>query len=270
LENATTTSYGLIQLYTDGGFMMYPLLLASLLGLGVIIAKSYILWMARRDARKVLADAAALAREGKLEEAIALTESTPGPVPAILLAGFRRIYDRRPDRDVEKAMSSTGMIELGFLERGLVVLATVATVAPLMGFLGTVWGMIAAFGAIEAAGQVEATLVAAGIKIALLTTAAGLLIAIPINIMYNYFVTRIDRLIVDMEEGTNAVLNLMWDMRPAGNDTLALAGHPQRAGQQQTLDSATGTRERPMGFDTQSTIVPDKDAGRDPEHRKLT
>jgi biopolymer transport protein ExbB len=130
----TGTTYGLIQLFADGGFMMYPLILASLLGLGVIIAKTYILYAARRDAGKVLHDAEALARDGKLDEAIALADRTPGPVPAILLAGLRRIQDGRPGRDVEKAMASTGTIELGFLERGLVVLANVATVAPLMGF----------------------------------------------------------------------------------------------------------------------------------------
>jgi biopolymer transport protein ExbB len=268
LEN--TTTFGLIELFADGGFMMYPLLLASLVGLGVIIAKVYILWAARRDARRVLQEAEALARDGKLEEAIALAESTPGPVPAILLSGLRRIQEKRPGRDVEKAMASTGTIELGFLERGLVVLATVATVAPLMGFLGTVWGMIAAFGAIEAAGQVEATLVAAGIKIALLTTAAGLLIAIPINIAYNYLVTRIDQLIVNMEEGTAAVLTLMWDMYPETESVTGVGGRPLRAGQKQTHDSASGTRERPIGFDTQGTIVPDKDTMVSPEHRKLT
>jgi biopolymer transport protein ExbB len=272
LENSTT--YGLIQLFADGGFMMYPLLLASLLGLGVIIAKAYILFKARSAAHRVLTEADALAREGKLDEAIDLAERTPGPVPAILLAGLRRIQRRRTGRDVEKAMASTGTIELGFLERGLVVLATVATVAPLMGFLGTVWGMIAAFGAIEAAGQVEATLVAAGIKIALITTATGLMIAIPVNIAYNYFVTRIDQLIVNMEEGTSAVINLLWDVYPdhvqLGTVAAGGAASVQRAGPKQTLDSAAGTREAPIGFDTQGTIVPDKDTMISPEHRKLS
>jgi len=267
LENGT--SIGMIQIFADGGFMMYPLLLASLLGLGVIIAKGYILWAARRDARTVLVKAESLAREGKLDEAIDLAENTAGPVPAILLVGLRQIRENRPGRDVEKAMASTGTIELGFLERGLVVLATIATVAPLMGFLGTVWGMIAAFGAIEAAGQVEATLVASGIKIALTTTAAGLAIAIPINIAYNFYVTRIDQLIVDMEEGTSAVLNLMWDRTPR-EPHASVSGRPLRAGMKNTDDSALGTRERPMGMDTQGTIVPDKDTMVDPEHRKLT
>ncbi|MEX2582050.1 MAG: MotA/TolQ/ExbB proton channel family protein [Gemmatimonadota bacterium] len=209
MENA---SYGLIQLFHDGGFMMYPLLLASLLGLGVIIAKLYILWVARRDTNRVLTDVSEMARSGRLDEALAYLENTPGPVSAILLSGLNRIRERRAGRDVEQAMATTGKVELGFLERGMVVLATVATVAPLMGFLGTVWGMISAFAAIEIAGQVEATLVASGIKIALTTTATGLMIAIPVNIAYNYFVTRIDQLILDMEQGTNIVLNLLWDV----------------------------------------------------------
>jgi biopolymer transport protein ExbB len=89
-----------------------------------------------------------------------------------------------------------------------------------MGFLGTVAGMILAFAAIEAAGDVDPTLVAGGIKVALLTTATGLTIAIPVNIGYNYFVTRIDGLILDMEQGTQAILNLAWDMEKEGKLTL--------------------------------------------------
>ncbi len=207
-----SASYGLIQLFHDGGYMMYPLLLASLLGLGVIIAKMYILWVARRDTKKVLDDVSEMARGGRLEDALIYLESTPGPVAAILLAGLNRIREKRDGRDVETAMIATGKVELGFLERGMVVLATIATVAPLMGFLGTVWGMISAFAAIELAGQVEATLVASGIKIALITTATGLTIAIPINIFYNVFVTQIDGLIINMEQGTSTVLNLLWDV----------------------------------------------------------
>jgi biopolymer transport protein ExbB len=265
LEN----SYGLIQLFHDGGFMMYFLLLCSLLGLGVIIAKSYVLWVARRDTRRFLSEVSELARERRLDEALAVAERTPGPVSAIVLAGLNRIRDRRPGNDVEQAMSSAGKIELGFLERGMVVMATVATVAPLLGFLGTVWGMIEAFAAIEAAGQVEATLVASGIKIALITTAAGLVIAIPINIAYNYFVTRIDGLILEMEEGTNAVMALLWDVFGEERTAVGVGEKPHRANMSRTHDSAIGTQERPLGMDTQGTIVPDKDTLKRPEHRTL-
>jgi biopolymer transport protein ExbB len=85
-----------------------------------------------------------------------------------------------------------------------------------MGFLGTVAGMILAFAAIEAAGNVDPALVAGGIKVALLTTAAGLVIAIPVNIAYNFFVTRIDRLIVDMEHGAQEIISLAWDLEKDG------------------------------------------------------
>jgi hypothetical protein len=138
-----------------------PLLLCSLFALGVIIAKAYTLWAAHRQSAAVLEEVEALARGGKLDEAIRVAADTPGPVAAILYTGLRRVRDRQSGADIEKAVQTTGVIELGFLERGLAVLATISNVAPLLGFLGTVAGMISAFGAIAEAGQVEASLVAA-------------------------------------------------------------------------------------------------------------
>jgi biopolymer transport protein ExbB len=160
----------------------------------------------------ILREVGELGSAGRLDAAIDLAVETPGPVAAILLSGLRRAREQKPNsKDIEKAVQTTGTIELGFLERGLIVLATVSNVAPLLGFLGTVAGMITAFGAIAEAGQVEASLVAGGIKVALITTAAGLVIAIPVNIAYNFFVTRIDKLIQDMEEGAATVLQLVWE-----------------------------------------------------------
>jgi biopolymer transport protein ExbB len=220
---AAQDGFNLMNLFADGGAMMYPLVICSLLAFGVIIAKAWTLWVAHRESRGLLGDIEALGREGRLEEAIRMAEERPGPVAAILYSGLRRLKERRGSgRDVEKAIQTTGMIELGFLERGLVVLATIANVAPLMGFLGTVAGMISAFGAIAEAGQVDASLVAGGIKVALITTATGLIIAVPVNIGYNFFVTRIDKLIVDMEEGTGAVLRVVWGLENEGK--LAPAG----------------------------------------------
>jgi len=217
------TTYNLLQLFADGGIWMYPLVLCSLLALGVIIAKGYTLWAAHRGSRKLIEQVTQLGEAGRIDEAIELAVSTPGPVAAILLAGLRRISDSKAREDIRRAIKTTGTIELGFLERGLVVLATVSNVAPLMGFLGTVAGMISAFGAIAEAGQVEASLVAGGIKIALITTAAGLVIAIPVNLAYNFFVTRIDKLIQDMEEGTAMVLELVWNIERSRNKRLATA-----------------------------------------------
>ncbi|MDX1392892.1 MAG: MotA/TolQ/ExbB proton channel family protein [Gemmatimonadota bacterium] len=216
-----SNQYELMTLFTDGGFMMYPLVLCSLVALGVIIAKVWTLFVAHRDSRKLLHDIEDLTQGGRLPDAIELAENTRGPVAAILLAGLRRVQERQAGgqgsaKDVQKAISTTGIIELDFLERGLAVLGTIANVAPMLGFLGTVIGMILAFQAIEIAGQVDPQLVASGIKVALITTATGLTIAIPVNIAYNYFVTRIDRLIQDMEEGAQKVLSLIWSIEDRG------------------------------------------------------
>ena len=209
--------YELLTLFADGGMMMYPLVICSLIGLGVVLAKFWTLWVAGRETASVIEQVEEAAMAGRLDEAAWIAGSTPGPAAAILVAGLRRIRNLRVNKgEVEQVVSTTGAIELSFLERGLVILATIANVAPLMGFLGTVAGMILAFESIAMAGDVDPATVAGGIKVALLTTAAGLTIAIPINIGYNFFVTRIDKLIVDMEESTQKVLNIAWDLEREG------------------------------------------------------
>ena len=207
------SQYHLLSLFSDGGFMMYPLVLCSLIALGVIIAKSWTLYVAHASTKDVLAEVEEATAAGRIAEAAELAAARPGPAAAILVAGLRRLAkDEVGQEELASAIRTTGTIELGFLERGLVILATVANVAPLMGFLGTVIGMIIAFASIEAAGDVDATLVAGGIKVALLTTATGLLIAIPVNLGYNFFVTRIDALILDMEQGAQKVLDLAYSL----------------------------------------------------------
>ncbi len=216
-----SNNFDLLSLFADGGMMMYPLVICSLLGLGVIIAKFWTLWVAHKSASQVIGAVEDAALDGRVDEAAAIAAATPGPAAAILLAGLRRIRNLRVNKgEIEQVISTTGAIELSFLERGLVILATIANVAPLMGFLGTVAGMILAFESIAAAGDVDPATVAGGIKVALLTTAAGLTIAIPVNIGYNYFVSRIDKLIVDMEESTQKILNIAWDLERTGRLTV--------------------------------------------------
>ena len=210
--------YDLLTLFADGGLMMYPLILCSLVALGVIIAKAWTLWAAHKGTKELLNEVEEAARQGRIDEAMEIAASTPGPTAAILMAGLRRIRQGTVRKgEVDQAINTTGTIELGFLERGLVILATIANVAPLMGFLGTVAGMILAFDAIARAGNVDPALVAGGIKVALLTTAAGLIIAVPVNIGYNYFVTRIDTLILDMEQGAQRILSMAWDFEKDGS-----------------------------------------------------
>lgn len=242
------TQYQLLTLFSDGGWMMYPLVLCSLVALGVIIAKGYTLWMAHKDSQKVMIEVEEAAMAGNIDEAVRIASDTPGPTAAILLVGLRRIQERRlSQKDLDKAVATTGAIELGFLERGLVILATIANVAPLMGFLGTVAGMILAFAAIEQAGDVDPSLVAGGIKVALLTTAAGLTVALPVNIGYNFFVSRIDQLIVDMEQGAQKIINLAWDMEKEGHVKFVKDGDVRPAMSGAKAPKATEDRVAPEG-----------------------
>jgi biopolymer transport protein ExbB len=138
-----------------------------------------------------------------------ICEQTRGPIAAIVHSGLRQAR-RGPDA-VEKAIETAGAVEMSFLEKGLIWLATISTVAPLLGFLGTVSGMIEAFDAIRAADQVSAKLVAGGISQALITTQAGLLVAVPTSLFHNFFLSQIDRFVVEMEESSAELVNTITD-----------------------------------------------------------
>lgn len=198
------------EIWEGGGFMMWPLSAALLVGLVVIVWKLIDLTMKSGRTRKTLREVDALVAEGRIAEAVEAADSSNTPAGRILGEGLRR-HEEGTER-VAKAIENAGMIEMAKLEKGLVVLATVSTVGPLLGFLGTVIGMIQAFQAIELAGEVEATTVAGGIKVALITTAAGLAIAIPVSIGHNYFVAKIDRLVIDMEESAQRTIDHLHDM----------------------------------------------------------
>ena len=207
--------------WDEMGFMRWPLGLCIVIGLIVIIWKFFDLLAKSGKTKKILRDVNELLAEHRVDEAMELCRESDSPASNILVAGLER-KDEGTDR-VLKAIENQGLLELSRLERGLVVLATLTNVAPLLGFLGTVIGMIIAFQAIEMAGEVEATLVAGGIKVALLTTAAGLTIAIPVSIAHNYFVSRIDSLVIDMEESAQKMIDTLHAMEggraptPAGD-----------------------------------------------------
>lgn len=219
----------LLQLFRDGGIFMWPLLACSVLGLAVILVKFVTLQMAKVRTDQLLDRVRTLVLAGRVEDAIELCANTRGPVASIVLTGLH-LYQEGDADHADQTVTHVGRIEMAFLEKGLVVLATIANVAPLIGFLGTVAGMILAFGAIEMAGEVEATLVAGGIKVALITTASGLVIAIPVNIAHNYFISQIDSLIIDMRQGVQTIQDLLWtDVGPLGPRTTArekAAGFP--------------------------------------------
>jgi len=205
-----SVSEQLSQLWADTGFMRWPLAGCLVLGIVVIILKMISLQVKAAKTRSILKDVDELLTQQQIREALELTRDTDAPAANILYAGLER-SEEGTDR-VMKAIENQGLIEMSKLESGLVILATLSTIAPLLGFLGTVIGMIIAFQSIEAAGEVEATLVAGGIKVALLTTAAGLAIAIPVSIGHNYFVSFIDGLVIDMEESAQKMVDTLHAM----------------------------------------------------------
>ncbi len=208
---------GLVELFIKGGLFMYPILVASIIGAAVIIERAVTLSRARTDVRKLMKRVLDALHSKGVDAAAAECERTKGPIAAILHAGLKRA--ERGTEAVERAIETAGTIETSFLERGLIWLATLATIAPLLGFLGTVSGMIRAFNAIAEAEQVNAKLVASGISEALITTAAGLLVAIPMQAFHNFFVAQIDRFIIEMEESTADLV-----------DTLVMLGKTQPTG----------------------------------------
>ncbi len=197
------------EIWVAGGFMMWPLGAALATGVLIIVWKLVDLQLKGGSNKKVLTAADELISVGNLDEALDLCNNSGAPAAMVLQAGLSR-YDEGTERATQ-AIENAGAIQVAGLEKGLVWLATLANVAPLLGFLGTVIGMIQAFQAIEIAGEVEATLVAGGIKVALITTATGLTIAIPINIFHNYFVTKIDRLVIDMEESAQRLIDALHE-----------------------------------------------------------
>ncbi len=198
------------QTWDNLGIMQFPLLICIILGFLIIVWKFFSLMGKASATRKVLSEVDELLSQHRVKEALEVCRNSDSPAGKILFAGLERHEDG--SERVMKAIENQGLIELSKLESGLVWLATLTNVAPLLGFLGTVIGMIVAFQSIEAAGEVEATLVAGGIKIALTTTAAGLVIAIPVSIAHNYFVARIDSLVIDMEESAQKMVDALAAM----------------------------------------------------------
>jgi len=186
------------KLFIAGGNFMWGLLLAAIVALAIIIERAFTLAKARTNTRRLIGTVITTLRNEGVTAAAQVCERTRGPIAAILHSGLLRA-DRGPEA-VEKAIETSGTIEMAFLERGLVALSSVANVAPLLGFLGTVSGMISAFEAIANADNVNAKLVASGISEALITTATGLIVAIPASLGHSAFLSVIDRFIIEMEE----------------------------------------------------------------------
>ncbi len=186
---------------------MWPILFALVLGLVFSLERFWTLMRATINARKFTKDIDEALDDGGTEKAIEVCSNTRGPIANVVHAGL--IRTGRGIEAVEKAIMSSGTIEMAFLEKNLVWLATVVSLAPMLGFLGTVSGMVGAFDSIAKADDISPSLVAGGISEALLTTMFGLIVAIIVQFTHNFFVARIDKLVADMEESTQEVVDLL-------------------------------------------------------------
>lgn len=202
---------GLVDLFIQGGFTMWPILLLLIWGIATVIWKLVSLNYAKINVVDFLNTIEPLLKEKKYDEVIKICENTRGPVSSIIHAGLLRVDKGLPA--VEKAIENAGVIEMAFLEKGFIPLSTVITLAPMFGFFGTMVGMIKAFTDIAAAGEVEPTIVATGISIALVTTAAGLAVAIPMQFFNNLFLGSIDTLVMDMQRGSERVIEILGETK---------------------------------------------------------
>ena len=198
---------------------MTPVLLCLILGLAIAIERIITLNLATTNTKKLLANVEDALNTGGVEAAKDVTRNTRGPVASIFTQGLMR-WSEGVDM-VEKSIISYGSVEMGRLERGLVWISLFIAIAPMLGFMGTVIGMIGAFDAIEAAGDISPSLVAGGIKIALLTTVAGLIVAIILQLFYNYCVSKIDSLVNNMEDASIALVDLLVKHKVTGGVTTA-------------------------------------------------
>jgi len=200
----------MVKLFLDGGEFMWPILALLVVGLAFVIERFWTLTRASVNTRKFLSKIRVALEEGGVKAATEECEKTPGPVASIFHAGLSRA--NKGVTYVEKAITTAGSLEMAFLERGMVVLSTVIVLAPMLGFTGTVWGMVGAFDSIKKANDISPAIVAGGISQALLTTLFGLVVAMIIQVFNNYFTSRIDKLIIDMEESSVELIEALADL----------------------------------------------------------
>lgn len=222
-QNAEGTVNVLVDYFNQGGDFMWPVLICFIIGLAIAFERIITLNRADINTRNFILEVKKALDEGGVPAAEEVCARTRGPVASVFQAGLLRADEGI--EAVEKAVISYGSIEMSFLERGMVWLSLFITVAPMLGFLGTVFGMVIAFDQIEAAGDISPSLVAGGIKIALLTTLFGLIVGIILQFFYNYAVSKIDRIVVEMEEASVELIDSLVVM--SGTPALAEGTRPR-------------------------------------------
>jgi len=196
------------EIIFKGGILMWPIMATSVVALTIIIERFIVLRRASIDTREFMDAMRQVLRQNRIRDAVELCDETDAPVARIMKAGLLKA--NRSKEDIREAIEDAGHLETPRLERRLSALATCANIAPLLGLLGTVQGMIKCFAQIQnKRGQVNPSDLAEGISNALVTTAAGLTVAIPILVVYNYLVARVDNMILEMEISSSELLELL-------------------------------------------------------------
>ena len=196
------------RLFIEGGAgFMGTILLCLIFGLAIAIERIIYLNLATTNTERLLARVDAALKQDGVDAAKEICRNTRGPVASIFYQGLDRAHE---GVDIaEKSVVAYGGVQMGLLEKNLSWISLFIAIAPMLGFLGTVIGMIAAFDAIEQAGTVSATIVASGIKVALITTVFGLVVAIILQVFYNYILSKIDGITNSMEDSSIALIDML-------------------------------------------------------------
>ena len=205
---STSMHAAIKQKFIEGGAgFMATVLLCLILGLAIAIERIIYLNYATTNTEKLLARIEAALNEGGVEAAKEVCRNTSGPVASIFYQGFLRM-DQGIEA-VEKAVVSYGSVQMGRLESGLSWITLFIAIAPMLGFMGTVIGMIQAFDDIQVAGDISPNLVAGGMKVALITTVGGLIAAIILQIFYNYLISKVDGIVIAMEDASISLVDML-------------------------------------------------------------
>tara|TARA_Y100001954_G_scaffold236863_1_gene298784 strand:+ start:535 stop:1356 length:822 start_codon:yes stop_codon:yes gene_type:complete len=196
------------QKFMEGGpEFMGIVLLCLILGLALSIERIIYLNMATINSDKLLNDVESALKSGGVDAAKDVCRNTKGPIASIFYQGLDRSNEGL--EQVEKSIVAYGSVQMGLLEKGLSWISLFIALAPMLGFMGTVIGMIGAFDSIEAAGDISPSLVAGGIKVALLTTVFGLIVAMILQVFYNYLISKVDSIVNDMEDSSIKLVDIL-------------------------------------------------------------
>lgn len=205
-----------LRYFSQGGPLMWALLICSIVGLIFIIERGIAYYRIKGDTASIVAEVRNMLMDNKLRQAVEFCEDFDHPVAVTTKSGLLRFG--KSHEEIEKAMESVALHEISKLEKGLWVIATIANIAPLFGFTGTVTGMISSFEALAEVGLGNPEAVAGGISEALITTATGLMIALPTQTAYNYFTNRVSQFAMDMEISSSVLLETFSEVEEAAQE----------------------------------------------------